>query len=164
MDRHLKVCSSETKMKFKECEYGSSLSARKQLEEIGILPVDYEIKFCSFDIETLPQKIKYDGKEFIEQKPVSIAYFDGENGHVFVGDNIVSQFLSRMEQIQVFNTFNRKKKCPSIFHAYAKLKTGPKKANSRKFCKSFDISHTIHEMRHTIYTVTHRIWYVSLNI
>ena len=101
MERHEKSCCSETQMKFKETEYGASTSVRKQLEEIGIISADYKISFISFDIETVPQKVKYNDQDLIEQTPISIGYFDGQNGHVLTGENIVKTFVQEMEKYQV---------------------------------------------------------------
>ena len=101
MDRHEQTCTSETKMKFKETEYGSPLSVRKELEELGIIPSSFEIKFISYDIETVPFTEETDGKIFSVQKPVSIGYYEGQTGEVFTGENLVPKFIGRLKELQV---------------------------------------------------------------
>ena len=101
MDKHEKTCSSETKMKFKEVEYGSQCPVRKTLEEDGILSVDFEIPYVTYDIETIPCLEKYNDDVITIQKPITIAYWDGESGDVFYGENMVEKFLIRMKEIQV---------------------------------------------------------------
>ena len=88
-------------MKFKETEYGSPLSVRKELEELGIISSSFEIKFISYDIETVPFIEETDGKTFSIQKPVSIGYYDGHTGEVFIGENLVPKFIGRLRELQV---------------------------------------------------------------
>ena len=101
MDRHEQTCTSETKMKFEETEYGSPLSVRKELEELNIIPSSFEIKFISYDIETVPYTEETDGKIFSVQKPVSIGYYEGQTGEVFTGENLVPKFIGRLRELQV---------------------------------------------------------------
>ena len=103
MIRHERTCTSETRFKFHETEYGNPDSVREQLEQIRIVDPDFEMKFVSYDIETIPCKEESDGRIYIVQKPISIAYFDGENGDVFIGENLVARFLEKMEEIQVLS-------------------------------------------------------------
>ena len=101
MTRHEKTCTADTKIRYKEAEYGSPDSIRQQLVDIGILDPEYEIEFISYDIETLCVEEEYDGIKFNVQKPISIGFFDGTRGDVFVGENIVERFIRKMKDIQV---------------------------------------------------------------
>ena len=97
LNRHEKTCRSTTKFRFKEIEYGGfHSSVRKSLEEIGVLAKDFAIPFVSYDIETIVCEEEYDGKFIKIQKPISIAYFDGKNGDVFTGEDLMKKFLDRM--------------------------------------------------------------------
>lgn len=88
-------------MKFKEVEYGGKGSARKSLEEAGVLSADFAIPFISYDIETIGCEENFEGHLVKIQKPISIAYFDGLKGKVFTGKNLMQKFLNRMNEIQV---------------------------------------------------------------
>ena len=118
MDRHEKTCTSKTRMKYKETMYGTQDSIRRSLENEGILSPDYEIPFVTYDIETISKEENLNGQMIKIQKPITIAYWDGEFGEVFWGENMVKQFLAKMNEIQVkifqlyeiiLNTFSRKK-------------------------------------------------------
>ena len=106
MDKHEKTCSSQSKMKFKEVEYGSQCSIRKTLEDDGILSVDFEIPYVTYDIETIPCEEKFNDNVVTMQKPITIAYWDGKSGEVFYGENMVEKFLARMKEIQVHILFH----------------------------------------------------------
>ena len=71
------------------------------MEEAGVLGKDFAIPFISYDIETIGCEEEYDGRFIKIQKPISIAYFDGKNGDVFTGEDLMKKFLNRMNEIQV---------------------------------------------------------------
>ena len=101
MDRHEKTCTSKTRMKYKETMYGTQDSIRRSLENEGILSPDYEIPFVTYDIETISKEENLNGQMIKIQEPITIAYWDGEFGEVFWGENMVKRFLDKMNEIQV---------------------------------------------------------------
>ena len=101
MDRHEQTCSSKTKFRYKETEYGDPTGIREALEENGVLSPDFEIPFITYDIETISCEETFKEKTIMVQKPITIAYFDGVRGDVFHGDGLVEKFLQRMNEIQV---------------------------------------------------------------
>ena len=101
MVRHEKTCTMETRFKFKEQEYGCPYSTRSELEELAVLTPDFEIKYVSYDIETISNVERVDDVDYTALLPISIGYYDGSHGNVYVGEKIVEKFLAKMAQIQV---------------------------------------------------------------
>ena len=131
-------------MKFKETEYGSPSSVRKELEELGIISSSFEIKFISYDIETVPFIEETDGKTFSVQKPVSIGYFDGQTGEVFTGENLVPKFIGRLRELQVslfYTAIGHRTEFVSChnFRAVTRLRTSGLKSLSQKSVPSLTL-------------------------
>ena len=110
MDRHEKTCTSTTRMKYKETMYGTQDSVRRSLENEGILSPDYEIPFVTYDIETICKEENFNGQIIKIQKPITIAYWDGEFGEVYSGQNMVASFIKKMNEIQVKTISNIRNK------------------------------------------------------
>ena len=100
VERHEKTCSNQTKFKYSQVRYPIKNNVSTELKSLGI-HIDFQ--FLTWDIETLSNQNSFEfGKSVSlgEQKVVSIGIYGPNVEQVFLGDNCVSSFLRKIEEIQ----------------------------------------------------------------